>query len=93
MNLAGRERWSAFAAELEEVTGLPTGYRDSGASCSPPTVTTPRRSAACTTSRSLGLSRNGSRLRAAALLEPGLAAHRRGILAPQDGHADPCAQR
>src|ERR671935_3345629 len=31
VNLAGRERWSAFAAELEEQSGLPTGYRDSGA--------------------------------------------------------------
>ena len=28
VNLAGRERWSAFAAELEELTGLPTGYRE-----------------------------------------------------------------
>src|SRR5215217_1588618 len=31
VNLAARERWPGFAAELEEVTGLPTGYRDSGA--------------------------------------------------------------
>src|SRR5918995_6888444 len=31
VNLAGRERWPAFAAELEERTGLSTGYRDSGA--------------------------------------------------------------
>ena len=31
VNLLARERWPAFAAELEEVTGLPTGYRDSGA--------------------------------------------------------------
>src|SRR4029079_1085812 len=31
VNLAARERWPAFAAELEERTGLPTGYRDSGA--------------------------------------------------------------
>ena len=31
MNLAARERWPAFAAELEERTGLPTGYRESGA--------------------------------------------------------------
>jgi glycine oxidase len=30
-NLASRERWPAFAAELEERTGMPTGYRDSGA--------------------------------------------------------------
>jgi glycine oxidase len=25
VNLAGRERWGAFAAELEELTGMPTG--------------------------------------------------------------------
>jgi glycine oxidase len=31
VNLAGRKRWPAFAAELEEVSGLPTGYRESGA--------------------------------------------------------------
>src|SRR5918995_2944649 len=31
VNLAGRERWPAFAAELEERTGLSTGYRESGA--------------------------------------------------------------
>jgi glycine oxidase len=31
VNLHGRERWPAFAAELEERSGLPTGYRESGA--------------------------------------------------------------
>jgi glycine oxidase len=31
VNMAGRARWPAFAAELEERTGLPTGYRESGA--------------------------------------------------------------
>jgi glycine oxidase len=31
VNLVGRERWRAFAAELEERTGLPTGYHESGA--------------------------------------------------------------
>jgi glycine oxidase len=31
VNLAGLARWPAFAAELEEHTGLPTGYRESGA--------------------------------------------------------------
>jgi glycine oxidase len=29
--LEGRERWPAFAARLEEATGLGTGYRDTGA--------------------------------------------------------------
>jgi len=31
VNLMARERWPAFATELEERTGLPTGYRESGA--------------------------------------------------------------
>jgi glycine oxidase len=31
LSLAARERWPGFAAELEERTGMPTGYRDSGA--------------------------------------------------------------
>jgi glycine oxidase len=31
VNMRGRGRWPAFAAELEERSGLPTGYRESGA--------------------------------------------------------------
>src|SRR6476620_5733603 len=31
LNLRGRELWDGFAAELEELTGLPSGYADSGA--------------------------------------------------------------
>ncbi len=31
VNLLARERWPAFAAELEERSGLPTGFRESGA--------------------------------------------------------------
>jgi glycine oxidase len=31
VNLSARERWPGFAAELEERTGMPTGYRDTGA--------------------------------------------------------------
>src|SRR5918997_3173639 len=31
VNVRGRERWPAFAAELEERSGLSTGYRESGA--------------------------------------------------------------
>ena len=31
LGLAARERWPAFAARLEEQTGLPTGFRESGA--------------------------------------------------------------
>src|SRR3954447_2719681 len=31
LNLASRELWPGFAAELEERTGLTTGYRETGA--------------------------------------------------------------
>ena len=31
LNLEGRELWPGFAAELEELTGMPTGYAESGA--------------------------------------------------------------
>jgi glycine oxidase len=93
VNLAGRERWPAFAAELEEVTGMPTGYRDSGALV----VAADRDDAEALRrlhdfQRSLGLSAEWltpSRCRA---LEPGLSPRiAGGILAPQDGHADPRA--
>jgi glycine oxidase len=93
VNLAGRERWPAFAAELEEVTGLATGYRDSGALV----VAADRDDAEALHrlhdfQRSLGLAAEWlapSRCRA---LEPGLSPRiAGGILAPQDGHADPRA--
>jgi glycine oxidase len=93
VNLAARERWPAFAAELEEVTGLPTGYRDSGALV----VAADRDDAEALRrlhdfQRSLGLAAEWlppSRCRA---LEPGLSPRiAGGILAPQDGHADPRA--
>ena len=93
VNLLARERWPAFAAELEEVTGLPTGYRDSGALV----VAADRDDAEALRrlhefQRSLGLSSEWltpSRCRA---LEPGLAPSiAGGILAPQDGSADPRA--
>jgi glycine oxidase len=93
VNLAARERWPAFAAELEEVTGLPTGYRDSGALV----VAADRDDAEALRrlhrfQRSLGLGSEWlppSRCRA---LEPGLSPRiAGGILAPQDGSADPRA--
>jgi glycine oxidase len=93
MNLAARERWAGFAAELEEVTGLPTGYRDSGALV----VAADRDDAEelhrlHDFQRSLGLESEWltpSRCRA---LEPGLSPRiGGGILAPQDGSADPRA--
>jgi glycine oxidase len=93
VNLLARERWPAFAAELEEVTGLPTGYRDSGALV----VAADRDDAEALRrlhgfQRSLGLGAEWltpSRCRA---LEPGLSPRiAGGILAPQDGSADPRA--
>jgi glycine oxidase len=93
LNLAARERWPAFAAELEEVTGRPTGYRDSGALV----VAADRDDAEALRrlhdfQRSLGLGSEWlppSRCRA---LEPGLSPRiAGGILAPQDGSVDPRA--
>jgi glycine oxidase len=92
-NMLARERWPGFAAELEEVTGLPTGYRDSGA-----LVVAADRDDAEALHRlhelhaSLGMASEWltpSRCRA---LEPGLSPRiAGGILAPQDGSADPRA--
>jgi glycine oxidase len=93
VNLLARERWPGFAAELEEMTGLPTGYRDSGALV----VAADRDDAEALGrlhefQRSLGLGSEWlppSRCRA---LEPGLSPRiAGGILAPQDGSADPLA--
>jgi glycine oxidase len=91
--MLARERWPAFAAELEEVTGLPTGYRDTGA-----LVVAADRDDAEALRRlhelhaSLGLASEWltpSRCRA---LEPGLSPRiAGGIFAPQDGSADPRA--
>jgi glycine oxidase len=93
LNMLARERWPGFAAELEEVTGLPTGYRDSGA-----LVVAADRDDAEALRRlhelhvTLGLGSEWlppSRCRA---LEPGLSPRiAGGILAPQDGSADPRA--
>jgi glycine oxidase len=92
-NMLARERWPAFAAELEEVTGLPTGYRDTGALV----VAADRDDAEALRRlhdlhRSLGLASEWltpSRCRA---LEPGLSPRiGGGVWAPQDGSADPRA--
>src|SRR3954452_6717890 len=92
-NMLARELWPGFAAELEEVTGLPTGYRATGA-----LVVAADRDDAEALRRlhelhaSLGLRSewlSSSRCRA---LEPGLSPRiAGGILAPQDGSADPRA--
>ncbi|HET8822442.1 MAG TPA: glycine oxidase ThiO [Thermoleophilaceae bacterium] len=93
VNLLARERWPAFAAELEEVTGLPTGYRDSGALV----VAADRDDAEALRrlhgfQRTLGLDSEWLTPSACRALEPGLSPRIAGaIAAPQDGSADPRA--
>ncbi len=93
LNLAARERWPAFAAELERTTGLGTGFRETGALV----VAADRDDAEelrrlNELQRSLGLDAEWlppSRCRA---LEPALSPRiAGGILAPQDAQADPRA--
>ena len=93
LNMLARERWPGFAAELEEVTGLPTGYRDSGA-----LVVAADRDDAEALRRlhelhvSLGLGSEWLPPSRCRTLEPGLSPRiAGGILAPQDGSADPRA--
>jgi len=93
VNLAGRERWPAFAAELEERTGLPTGYRDSGA-----LVVAADRDDAEALRRlhefqcGLGLHAEWLMPGACRRLEPGLSPRiAGGILAHGDAQADPVA--
>jgi glycine oxidase len=93
LNMLARERWAAFAAELEEVTGLPTGYRDSGA-----LVVAADRDDAEALRRlhelhgSLGLASEWLTPSRCRELEPGLSPRiAGGILAPHDGSADPRA--
>jgi len=93
VNMLARERWAAFAAELEEVTGLPTGYSDSGALV----VAADRDDAEALQrlhhfQRSLGLGSEWLTPSRCRSLEPGLSPRiAGGILAPQDGSADPRA--
>lgn len=93
LNLRARDLWSGFAAELEELTGMPSGYVDDGA-----LVVAADRDDAEELRRLHGFQR-GLGLDASWLtplecrgLEPGLAPGvSGGILAPQDGHVDPQA--
>jgi glycine oxidase len=93
VNLAGRDRWSAFAAELEEQSGLATGYRDTGALV----VAADRDDAEALMrlhdfQRELGLEAEWLSASRCRRLEPGLSPRiAGGILAPQDGSADPRA--
>ena len=93
VNLAGRERWPSFAAELEEQSGLPTGYRESGALV----VAADRDDAEALRrlhdfQRTLGLQVDWLPASRCRRLEPGLSPRiAGGILSPQDGSADPRA--
>jgi glycine oxidase len=93
VNLRGRERWPAFAAELEERSGLPTGYRESGA-----LVVAADRDDAEALRRlhgfqvSLGLEAEWLAPSACRRLEPGLSPRiAGGILAHDEALADPRA--
>ena len=93
LNLDARARWPAFAAELEELTGLPTGYADCGA-----LVVAADRDDAEELRRlhafqvELGLDAEWLAPRAARHREPGLSPRIAGAIhAPQDGQADPSA--
>ena len=93
LNLESRALWPGFAAELEEVTGKPSGYTDSGALA----VAADRDDAEVlrrlhSHQRDLGLESEWLTPTAARRLEPGLSPRIAGaILAPQDGHAQPRA--
>jgi glycine oxidase len=93
LNLASRELWPGFAAELEERTGLTTGYRETGAlvvAAERDDVGELRRLHEF--QRSLGLEAEWLPPRECRRLEPGLSPRiSGGILAPQDAHADPRA--
>ena len=92
-NLESRALWPAFAAELEELTGLAVGYRESGALV----VAADRDDAEelkrlHALQRSLGLDTEWLLPSACRREEPGLSPRvAGGILAPADGQADPRA--
>ena len=93
LNLAGLDRWPAFAAELAERSGIGTGYRRSGALV----VAVDRDDAEVLDriaglQRSLGLAAHQLSGREARRLEPGLSPRvSSAIEAPEEGHADPAA--
>jgi glycine oxidase len=93
LNLDARAQWPAFAAELEELTALPTGYADSGA-----LVVAADRDDAEELRRlhafqvELGLEAEWLAPSAARSREPALSPRIGGaIYAPQDGQVDPGA--
>jgi glycine oxidase len=93
LNLEGRAMWGAFASALQERTGLPSGYADSGC-----LVVAADRDDVAELRRlhdfhhTLGLDSEWLTPRAARALEPGLSPRIGGaISAPHDGHVDPRA--
>lgn len=93
LNLAGREAWPAYAAELEERSGLATGYRETGAlvvAVDRDDAEELRRQHAF--QRSLGLGAEWLGAREARRREPGLSPRVAGAIdAPHEGQADPPA--
>ena len=93
LNLAGLERWPAFAAELSERSGVDTGYRRSGAlvvAADRDDAEVLRRVAGLL--RALGLEARWLSGREARRLEPGLSPRVPGAIeAPAEGHVDPVA--
>jgi glycine oxidase len=93
LGLASRELWPGFAAELEERSGVPTSFRESGALV----VAADRDDAEELRrlhrfQRELGLEAEWLAPRECRRLEPELAPSvAGGVLAPQDAHADPAA--
>jgi len=93
LNLAGRERWPAFAAELAERSGHDTGFRESGAlivAADRDDAEELRRLASL--QRSLGLDARWLSGRDCRRLEPGLSPRVvGGIEAPGEAHVNPGA--
>ena len=93
LNLAGRARWPAFAAELSERSGIDVGYRESGALV----VGADRDDAAelrrlAELHRSLGLDSRWLSGRECRRLEPGLSPRvAGGIETPHEAHVDPAS--
>ncbi len=93
LNLVSAAMWPAFAAELEQATGMPTGYRCDGALV----VAVDRDDAEelrrlHELQRSLGLEARWLTPSAARALEPGLAPRIAGAIdAPGEAQADPVA--
>ncbi len=93
LNLEGRAMWAGFAAELEQASGRPSGYVDSGClvvAADRDDAEELRRLHAF--QRRLGLESEWLTPTAARRLEPGLSPRVSGAInAPQDGQVDPRA--